>query len=179
MDRFSSQMIESGKSLIKIPRIAAKSASPSGGFQQPFLTLKRQVTLLKRCQPVFLSSTIRPSGLLVKHYFLEHTYPSGHQLSTSSLEFPDRRTPALGLPSWPLPGPSIFPGRTAGTSHILSYHLECLCRNLQSIGRMLPSQSAWTAVWLRVRSPRRTIFSQGAARRLADSASIGACRRPT
>ena len=99
-----------------------------------------------------------------------------------------KRTPGLAPSSWPLPCPWLARAIPATVSHLRSFPRECLClhpssvefgpaRWSQRISEL--SRSSGIAIELREGSLRQASLSQDKARRHGDSASIGACRRPT
>ena len=126
-------------------------------------------------------------GLHDKHPILEDIDQFGHGLSWTSWEFLVERLLVLSF----LRGFLHTHGSrvtSADISHLRPFHHECLCfhplivevcpaRWSQRISDLNPSNGI--AIELRERNPRQASPFREKARHLAESASIGACHRPT
>ena len=152
-------IIVSGKSLIKAPRMAANSYSPSAAPSARFFVALRSNCFFEKVPTHVLELDIQPFGLHVWRHFLEDIdhglWASLESLVEELLDLPLLR--------------GIFQHHGSLKRFQQVFHPRSRASNLVQLSR-----SSGIAIELHERSRRRASLSQDKARRHADSASIGA-----
>ena len=135
-----------------------------------------------------LELDIQPFGLSCLAPLSQRRGPIRPRVDLDAFRVSHKGTLGLVPSTWPLPCPWLCRAISARVSHLRSFPHECLClyplsdefdQARWSQRTFLISLSDGIAVELRERSLRQASPFRDTARHLADSASIGACRRPT